>query len=76
MDVLLSFSLPFSFKRTLLGFCFGRDQSCLEKGCVGELKRSAVKLSYNLAWMTILGSKNMKGKSDLVVRMEKMVGGL
>lgn len=52
------------------------SQSCLEKGLVGELKRSAVKLSYDSAWMAILGSKNMKGKSDLVVGMEKLVGGL
>lgn len=54
----------------------GVSQSCLEKGFVGELKRSASKLSYNSAWMAILGSKNMKGKSDLIVRMEKVVGGL
>lgn len=54
----------------------GVSQSCLEKAFVGEVERSAVKLSYNLAWMAILGSKNMKGKSDLVVGMEKVVGGL
>lgn len=54
----------------------GVSQCCLEKGFVGELKRSAVKLSYSSAWMAILGSKNMKGKSDLVVGMEKVVGGL
>lgn len=52
------------------------SQSCLEKGFVRELKGSAVELSYNSAWMAILGSKNMKGKSDLVVGMEKVVGGL
>lgn len=54
----------------------GVSQSCLEKGFVGELKRSAAKLSYDSAWMAILGSENMKGKSDLVVGMEKVVGGL
>lgn len=52
------------------------SQCCLEEGFVGELKRSAVKLSYSSAWMAILGSKNMKEKSDLVVGMEKVVGGL
>lgn len=35
-----------------------------------------MKFSYSSAWIAILGSENMKGKFDLVVGTESVVGGL